>query len=131
MSRSEQMARISSQDTHPELELRKMLWSQGYRYRLRNGLPGRPDLTFPAVRVAVFVDGCFWHGCPQHYRAPKTNAEYWRSKVENNIRRDRRADEDLESLGWKVCRLWEHQIRSDLDSAISEVDRIVRTSVST
>jgi DNA mismatch endonuclease (patch repair protein) len=85
----------------------------GGRYRLRPRLPGTPDVVFPRARLAVFIDGCFWHGCPEHYRAPKANAEFWRAKIERNTSRDRRVDRELLDMGWRTVRVWEHEIRID------------------
>ena len=76
--RSRCMSAIRGRDTKPEILLRKALWYKGYRYRLKNRLPGKPDIAFPTERLAVFVDGCFWHGCPEHYKKPSTHAAFWR-----------------------------------------------------
>ena len=96
-----------------ELRLARLLaalritgWRRGRR------LPGSPDFTFARERIAVFVDGCFWHGCPEHYTVPVSNAEFWREKREANIARDRRVDAELRRLGWKVMRIWEHELRA-------------------
>ena len=80
-------------------------WRRHYR-----GLPGTPDFVFPAAKLAVFLDGCFWHGCPRCYRKPRTNAEYWGRKVMVNTRRDRRVARELRARGWRVLRIWEHAI---------------------
>ena len=100
-------------DTSPELTLRRALHRLGYRYRVdAQPLPGlrrRADLVFTRRRVAVFVDGCYWHGCPQHYGEPSTNAEYWRSKIARNRERDADTDARLWEAGWTPVRIWEHQ----------------------
>jgi len=75
-------------------------------------LPGKPDFAFPKAKVVVFVDGCFWHGCPRCYRAPKQNAPYWTAKVARNKERDRRQARELRQKGWRVLRLWEHQLKN-------------------
>ncbi|MEJ1089052.1 very short patch repair endonuclease [Microbacterium sp. Mu-80] len=100
-------------DTRPELALRSALHQAGYRYRcdLRIDLAGgrvRPDVVFTRRRVAIFVDGCFWHCCPIHGSRPKINEDYWSPKLLKNVERDRRNDTLLESAGWKVIRIWEH-----------------------
>jgi DNA mismatch endonuclease (patch repair protein) len=82
----------------------------GWRRHLN--LPGKPDFVFRAERVAIFLDGCFWHGCPRCYRLPQDNRSYWRKKVVGNRRRDRRCSRKLRSLGWRVLRLWEHRLKS-------------------
>jgi len=83
----------------------------------------RADIVFSRVHVAVFVDGCFWHGCPDHMTWPKANAEWWRAKIEANIARDRRTDEQLEEAGWTVVRVWAHE---PIDAAADRVELAVR-----
>ncbi len=121
----EQRARCMSanrgRDTKPELKLRKSLWHKGYRYRVKNQLPGKPDIIFPIEKVAVFVDGCFWHGCPDHFQMPATNAEFWRKKIVANTERDNLASTALEVAGWYVVRYWEHDIRSDVERCATQI----------
>ena len=99
-------------DTSPEMTLRSALHRAGLRFRVDYPLPfdrrRRADIVFPRAKVAVFVDGCFWHGCPEHYVAPQANSEFWRAKVEANILRDRDTTQRLEDDGWAVLRFWEH-----------------------
>lgn len=107
--RSTRMARIRSKDTKPELLIRKAIWAAGHRYRLHvPGLPGKPDLVFPSLGVAMFVNGCFWHGhvC-QKGRIPGGNSEFWRKKFEVNKARDRSNVAELECMGWRVATIWE------------------------
>jgi DNA mismatch endonuclease (patch repair protein) len=126
--RSANMRAIRSMDTTPELLLRRNLWSRGLRYRLRQRIAGaRPDLVFCYARVAVFVDGCFWHGCPVHYRPPVGNASYWSAKISGNCARDRRNDNALATDGWAVLRLWECEVRADPAAAGDEVAGVVRS----
>lgn len=104
------MQRLGRKDTQPELALRRALHRRGIRYRLHpKDLPGRPDIVLVRIRTAVFVDGCFWHGCPEHAVAPKSNARWWREKLDANVARDRRKDVQLEELGWTVLHVWEHE----------------------
>ena len=111
-------------DTKPELALRRALHSQGYRYRkdyrldLASGTRVRPDIAFTARKVAVFVDGCFWHGCPQHGSKPAVNVWYWEPKLRRNNERDRAADAALAAAGWAVVRVWEHE---PLEAAVTSV----------
>src|SRR5215472_4557240 len=98
--RSYCMSRIRGRDTSPELLLRKQCWALGLRYRTTSRLIGKPDMVFGRQRVAVFVDGCFWHGCPQHYQAPMASHEFWRSKLEKNRRRDVVVNDSLAAEGW-------------------------------
>jgi DNA mismatch endonuclease, patch repair protein len=102
-----------SLDSKPELALRSLLHRAGYRFRkhrviLTDDLRVRPDLVFVQQRVAIFVDGCFWHGCPQHGRKPRVNEAYWTPKLERNQVRDKRVDAALQKDGWAVIRIWEH-----------------------
>lgn len=115
-------------DTKPELRLRSALHRRGHRFRkdflLRvGGTRVRPDLVYTRWRVAVFVDGCFWHGCPEHQHVPKRNREYRVPKLAANVERDRRVDAALAAEGWQVLRIWEH---TDLESAITSVEATVQ-----
>lgn len=110
-------------DTGPERALRSALHAAGYRYRcdLRIDLAEtrvRPDVVFTRKKVAVFVDGCFWHSCPVHGRQPRTNSEYWSPKLQKNRERDCRNTEALKQAGWLVVRVWEHE---PVDEAIDKV----------
>jgi DNA mismatch endonuclease, patch repair protein len=106
---SAQMARMPTKSTGPEVRLRREMHRMGLRFRLHpKDLPGRPDITLPIARIAVFVDGCFWHGCPQHGTAPKNNEQWWRTKIATNVARDRVKDDQLQRMGWLVIHVWEH-----------------------
>lgn len=109
LTRSQLMSRIRSRNNKKtELALRGILRAHALSgWRRHQRLPGRPDFVFPVERVAIFVDGCFWHGCPRHYRPPTTRRGFWRTKVEQNRARDRRVSRELRKTGWKVLRLWE------------------------
>lgn len=119
------MSAIRGKDTKPELLLRKALWKLGRRYRVRYNLPGRPDIVFPADRIAIFIDGCFWHSCPEHFQQPETNAEFWKDKIQRNILRDKKVTQQLTKEGWTVLRFWEHDIKNDLDACINKVIRVL------
>ncbi|MEE1802402.1 very short patch repair endonuclease [Streptomyces sp. JV176] len=110
---SGRMSRQARRDTAPEVAVRKLLHASGYRYRLNVRVPDMPrrtiDIVFPKAKIAVFMDGCFWHGCPQHATRPKANAEWWREKLDRNMARDRETTEHLTELGWVVLRFWEHE----------------------
>ncbi|AOD24240.1 very short patch repair endonuclease [Rhodococcus sp. p52] len=110
---SARMSRQRRRDTVPEVALRKELHRRGRRFFVdRAPLPGmrrRADLVFPRRRVAVYVDGCFWHSCPQHATFPKNNAEWWAAKLAANVQRDRDTDARLQAAGWTVVRVWEHE----------------------
>lgn len=121
--RSRTMARIRSRDTQPELLLRQELWRRGVRgYRLDvRGLPGRPDLCWRARRVAVFVDGAFWHGHPSAFKEGKSGS-YWDAKIKRNMERDRAADAALREMGWSVLRFWDFDVRRDLQACADAVE---------
>ena len=111
-------------DTSPELAVRKLLHAQGLRYRVDYApdpgrLRNRADIVFTRARVAVFIDGCYWHGCPEHHRAPASNHEYWIHKVAGNIERDQRVTAMLRDGGWIVLRFWEHQDAIEVAQEIS------------
>src|SRR5215813_8811730 len=122
--RSANMKANRRADTKPELALRRALHALGYRYRkdyrldLEGGVRVRPDIVFTARKVAVFVDGCFWHCCPQHGSQPAANTWYWEPKLRRNVDRDRAADAALGQAGWTVIRFWEHE---SIDIAVGEV----------
>lgn len=111
--RSELMSRIRAKGTRPEMAVRRFLHARGLRYRLHDKrLPGTPDLVFPSRRVVVFVHGCFWHGHEGCKRAtlPATRAEFWATKISDNVERDRRAEESLREAGWTVLTMWQCEI---------------------
>ena len=106
------MQQTLRRDTSCELALRSAVHRMGFRFRVDWPLPGtrrRADLAFITSRVAVFVDGCFWHACPRHATWPKANARWWRQKIQANVRRDRNTDALLKGSGWRVLRFWEHE----------------------
>jgi len=120
------MQQQRSRDTRPEIALRSALHATGLRYRVeRPVIPGmrrRADLIFGPAKVAVFVDGCFWHMCPQHATAPKANADWWREKLERNQARDQDTDQLLREQGWLPVRVWEHE---EMVEAAGRIARIV------
>lgn len=109
-------------DTGPEIAVRRIVHSRGLRYRVDArplaALNRRADLVFSRAKVAVFIDGCFWHGCPDHHTVAKANATYWAKKVETNRQRDLDTSERLQGAGWLVLRFWEHQPSSEVAEAI-------------
>jgi DNA mismatch endonuclease, patch repair protein len=130
--RSANMRANRRTDTKPELALRRALHRQGYRFRkdyrldLAEGKRVRPDIAFTARRVAVFVDGCFWHACPEHGSKPANNVWYWEPKLLRNVERDRAADAALLAAGWNVVRIWEHE---PLEAAVRAVLAALASSV--
>ncbi|MEU1715153.1 very short patch repair endonuclease [Nocardiopsis dassonvillei] len=120
-----------SRDTKPEIAVRQELHRRGMRYRVDfrpfEGDRRTVDVAFTRARVAVLIDGCFWHGCPEHYRAPASNVSYWHNKVRRNSERDVRTTNDLTSEGWVVLRFWEHEdpvwIADQVESSIQLLGR--------
>ncbi|MBL1288083.1 very short patch repair endonuclease [Streptomyces sp. NPDC057699] len=110
---SARMSRQARRDTKPEVAVRKLLHAAGYRFRVNARVPDMPrrtiDIAFTRAKVAVMIDGCFWHGCPVHATQPKSNAEWWREKLDRNMARDRETTEHLAAAGWTVLRFWEHE----------------------
>lgn len=125
--RSALMARIRGTNTTPELALRRALGQMGLRYRVSPPeVFGQPDVVLARSKVAVFVDGCFWHGCKVHYVRPSNNREFWASKLEANRARDQRVNRELRDEGWRVLRVWEHEINRDPLGPASRIAWIVR-----
>ncbi len=122
---SERMSKHPRRDTGPELKLRRLLHAAGLRYRVHYPVPGWErrtiDIAFTRQKVAVFIDGCFWHGCSQHRNVPASNSDWWQEKLIKNATRDTETDAHLRRLGWRVIRLWEH------DSAPEGFERVRQT----
>jgi len=125
------MAANRRRDTQPEVKIRSLLHRMGYRFRVDFPIavsgrrPVRADVAFTRKRVAVFIDGCFWHGCPEHWRPPKSNQDYWVGKITRNRERDQLTDELLRAKGWKSVRVWEHEPAAQM---IETVEAALATS---
>jgi DNA mismatch endonuclease (patch repair protein) len=119
--RSEIMSKIHSKNTRLEIKFRKILWKRGLRYRIHYRLIGKPDIVFVTKKIAIFLDSCFWHKCPYHFREPKSNKKYWVPKMEKNSIRDKKVTRLLKKEGWVVLRFWEHEIKNDLDDCIEKI----------
>ncbi len=129
------MAAVQNRDTKPELALRRALWRCGLRYRLRTTLHGKPDIIFPGARVAVFVDGDFWHGNAWRVRGLPTfesqfdrmhNSQFWREKLTANMARDAEVTATLTASGWPVYRVFESRLADDIDGVVAEIETLVR-----
>lgn len=122
--RSRNMAAIKSNDTTPEVAVRKYLFSKGFRYRKNvKGMPGKPDIVLRKYNTCIFVNGCFWHkheGC-KYFVWPKSNTEFWKEKIESNIARDKRNYIKLKEDGWKVIVVWECEIKNDFQNTMKEI----------
>jgi DNA mismatch endonuclease (patch repair protein) len=127
---SERMSRVRRRDTAPELELRSELHRRGLRYRVDRRplktVPSRADLVFGPAKVAVYVDGCFWHSCPEHGTMPRSNEAFWQEKLARNQARDAAVNELLAAEGWTVVRIWEHE---EIADAADKVEAAVRASL--
>lgn len=121
--RSKIMSAIRSKNTKPELALRRALWSQGLRYRIHYGKE-KIDIAFPSKKIAIFVDGCFWHGCPEHGHFPKSNQDYWIPKLEKNKQRAVQKDNRLKQECWKVMHFWEHEL-DNLELIVEQIKRAI------
>lgn len=122
LTRSENMAHIKGRDTTPELVLHDALTAAGLLVEPHYKTPhARPDFAIIAERIAIFIDGCFWHGCPEHYVRPGSREAYWAERLRVNVERDRRQTLALEADGWTVVRAWEHEVFTDLQGVVSRV----------
>ena len=117
--RSYNMSRIKARDTKPELIIKKGLRGHGFTYH--PDILGNPDFANKKEKIAVFVDGCFWHKCPKCYKESAIRKEFWNSKINNNIRRDRKVNKELSKRGWSVIRIWEHDIKTSTKNCIRRV----------
>lgn len=126
--RSALMSRIRGSNTGPELVLRKALWARGFRYRVNYRIGRiRPDLVFITARLAVFVDGCFWHRCPLHGVMPRGNRTFWQAKLERNVQRDAEANQFLHSTGWIPLRFWEHEVDDSVAACVAKIEKVMRS----
>jgi DNA mismatch endonuclease (patch repair protein) len=120
--RSYNMACIKSKNTGPELVLRKLLsQSKVSDYKLHYKIFGRPDLAFPKKRLAVFIDGCFWHKCPLCFVKPTSRIEFWKEKIRNNIKRDKQVNKFLKKNDWKFLRIWEHELKKNPEKTCQKI----------
>ncbi|MGY1714236.1 very short patch repair endonuclease [Geodermatophilus sp. SYSU D01106] len=119
------MRRVAKRDNGPELAVRRRLHAAGHRYRVAYRIPGQRrrtiDIAFTRLRIAVYIDGCFWHGCPEHLHLPTANSGWWVRKLAGNRARDAAATAQLDGLGWTVLRFWEHQAPDDVVARIAAV----------
>ena len=128
---SAQMKKMPRHSTAPEMAVRRELHRRGMRYRVHpECLPGKPDIVFSKARIAVFIDGCFWHGCPAHGTMPKNNRDWWRDKIARNTERDAAKDAELASAGWLCLHFWEHEAPESVADAVQELWKSRRSGVS-
>ena len=126
---SDEMRRMPEKSTGPEMKVRKALFKLGFRYRVQYPIPGTQrrsiDIAFPRRKIAIFVDGCFWHGCGEHRTIPKNNYKWWKEKIGKNRDRDHDTDERLRSAGWMVLRYWEHDLAEKI---VEDVQKLMSLS---
>jgi len=119
------MRSMPEHSTGPEMAVRRLLYAKGLRYRVQYPVPGAPrrsiDIAFPGKKIAVFIDGCFWHGCSEHRNIPAHNSDWWQNKIDQNRARDMDTDEKLSAAGWIVRRYWEHVPTERIVSEIKDV----------
>lgn len=121
------MSNVKNKDTDIEIAFRRALWSEGLRFRLNFKVMGKPDIVFISKKIAIFVDGCYWHGCPVHGKIPKTNEIFWREKISKTVARDASVNQALVSSGWHVLRFWQHEIKHDLIGCVQRVKQALIT----
>jgi DNA mismatch endonuclease (patch repair protein) len=121
------MSRIRAKNTGPEVKLRKMLFAEGIRgYRIHYSLPGKPDIVFTKKKIAIFIDGCFWHKCPVCFQEPETRKEFWMKKIQSNVDRDERVNEQLKAEGWTILRIWEHEVRKNPEDVVKRISDMLK-----
>jgi DNA mismatch endonuclease, patch repair protein len=127
--RSKIMSSIKSKGTKLETEVMKTLWKRGLRFtRNDNEFYGKPDIVIERQKTVIFIDSCFWHGCPQHYKRPKSNQQYWDEKYRRNTARDQDVNEVYEYNKWHIMRVWEHDLKEDYDGTIDRIMEFVRSA---
>ena len=124
-TRSLIMARIKQRDSQLELEFRRKLWHAGIRYRKHVRVFGTPDLMLRKLKILIFIDSCFWHGCSFHCRMPKSNIAFWETKINRNRARDKKVSRYYRRRGYIVLRFWEHKIQADLAGCVSQILHVV------
>jgi DNA mismatch endonuclease (patch repair protein) len=121
------MSRIRGKNTEPEIILRKILFSNGVRgYRIHYDIPGKPDIVFTKKKIAIFIDGCFWHKCPVCFQEPETRKKFWMNKISSNVERDEKVNLQLQNEGWRVIRIWEHEIRKEPDTVVQRICNLLK-----
>jgi len=124
--RSKIMSKIKTMDTGIEKILRSALWFRGHRYRVQYGIEGKPDIAFPKQKIAIFCDGCYWHGCPKCRKIPESNKEFWLKKFEINKKRAVKVNKLLKEKGWIILRFWGHEIKQKLEEVVLKIESILQ-----
>lgn len=125
--RSQVMRAVKSKDSKIEVKVRSALWQLGFRFRKNvNTLPGKPDIVFSKKKAVIFIDSCFWHGCPKHLRKPSSNQEYWNKKIARNIERDVEVNTIYQNMNWKLLRIWEHELKESFHDCINNIATFIQ-----
>ena len=120
------MSSIRGKNTKPELAIRKILWSNGVRYRIHNKrILGTPDISIRKKKIAIFIDGCFWHGCEKCYKEPSNNTEFWKNKIQNNKDRRKKVKKTLKSNHWNALEFWEHEINKNPNLVANKIFKLM------
>ena len=124
--RSQIMSKIKSKNTKLENKIISDLWKKGFRFR-RNvaSLKGKPDIAIKKYKIVIFIDSCFWHGCPQHCRMPSTNKIYWEKKIKKNRERDKEVSNYYKKNGWHILRIWEHKLKDNYENVLVEIEEFI------
>ncbi|MBS4022497.1 MAG: very short patch repair endonuclease [Dethiobacter sp.] len=129
--RSQTMKNIKSSNTKLEREITKELWQRGFRFRTNvHDLLGKPDISIKKYKVVIFIDSCFWHGCPLHCRVPSSNTEYWESKISKNKKRDSLISASYKQKGWNILRIWEHELDNSFKAVMEIISNFILSSKS-
>lgn len=127
--RHKNMTNIRSTNTKIEKDVTKALWNLGYRFRKNvKTLPGKPDIAIQKYKIVIFLDSCFWHKCPEHFKKPKPNLEYWEPKIKRNIERDAEINQYYKDNNWHILRIWEHEIKkTNFQNTIEKIKNFIET----
>ncbi len=127
--RTKNMKAIKSSHTKMEDSVCKVLWKKGVRFRKNvKDLPGKPDIAIKKYKVVIFMDSCFWHKCPKHFKRPKSNLEYWDPKIEKNVKRDFEVNKFYIDNKWNILRIWEHEVKDNFNSVIDKIETFINNS---
>lgn len=128
--RHKNMTHIKSTNTKIEKDITKALWNLGYRFRKNvKGLPGKPDIAIKKYKIVIFLDSCFWHKCPEHFKKPKSNLEYWEPKIKRNVERDAEINRYYQNKNWHILRIWEHEVKKDFDNTLAKISKFIDSSI--
>ena len=126
--RHKNMTHIKSSNTKIEKDITKALWNLGYRFSKNvKDLPGKPDIAIKKYKIVIFLDSCFWHKCPEHFKKPKSNLEYWEPKIKRNVERDAEINSYYQQKNWHILRIWEHEVKKDFDNTLLKIKKFIES----